>query len=217
MSEINLVFSLTDTKTLIGSLQLDALIKESTSLNSKVTKYAVEEGSPISDHISNESEQLVIDGVITGATVTLMGEAGRSKLILTKEALRLLHQQRQPITVVTGMDMYTDFVIESCEIERNNDDGEQLNVNLSLTAIRKATVKTTDVPDGKVKPKAKGKAGETRKSGGKVTNTKSKSSTVSRSTASKTTPSPKAAEKAKEAAKASGRKSSLANILGGGL
>lgn len=111
-----------------------------------------------------------------------------------------MHEQRTPITVVTGMDMYNDFAIESCDVSRNVDDGDCLNVSLELVHIRKATVETTDVPPGKVKPAAKGKAGETKKKGGKVTNTKSKSSSVSKTASSKTTPSPKAAEKAQTVA-----------------
>ena len=200
MNLVNLVFGIGNVRTTIGTLKLDALIEERVTLSSRVTKYVVEDGSPITDHINNENEKLHIEGVITGATVILRGEAGRQKLINAKEALRILHDQRTPITVVTGMDMYNNFAIESCDVSRNVDDGDCLNVILELVHIRKATVETTDVPPGKVKPAAKGKAGETKKKGGKVTNTKSKSSSVSKTASSKTTPSPKAAEKAQTVA-----------------
>lgn len=202
MSLVNLVFGIGNARTQIGTLELDALLEETVTLTSKVTKYVVEDGAPITDHISNENEKLHIEGIVTSATVVLRGEAGRQKLINAKEALRLLHEQRTPITVITGMDMYVDFAIESCDIGRNVDDGECLTVSLELSHIRKATVETTDVPEGKVKAANKGKAGETKKKGGKVTNTKSKSSTVSKAAKSKTTPSPKGADKAQAVASA---------------
>jgi len=201
MNLVNLVFGIGNVQTTIGALKLDALVEERVTLSSRVTKYVVEDGAPITDHINNDNEKLHIEGVITGATVVLFGDVGRQKLVYAKEALRVLHENKNPITVVTGMDMYTDFAIESCDVSRNADDGDCLNVSLELVHIRKATVETTDVPPGKVKPAAKGKAGETKKKGGKVTNTKSKSSSVSKTASSKTTPSPKAVEKAQTVAK----------------
>lgn len=163
MSLIDLVFRLKDApQTMIGALQLDALISEQTSLANGVTQYAVEEGAPVSDHISTEAEKLTIEGIVTGASVSLFGTHGRSKMIEAKEALRVINEQRQPITVVTGLDVYPDFAMESCDISRNADDGEQLRISISLTKIRKAKTREADIPPGKVRQNAAGKAGEIR-------------------------------------------------------
>lgn len=195
MALIDLVFRLKDTpQTMIGALQLDALISEQTSLVNGVTQYAVEEGTPVSDHISTEAEKLTIEGVVTGASVSLFGGHGRSKMIEAKEALRVINEQRQPITVVTGLDVYPEFAMESCDISRNADDGEQLRISISLTKIRKAKTREADIPPGKVRQNAAGKAGETRKPAGRVT-----SRQAAGRQAANTTPSPQAQQRAQAA------------------
>ena len=195
MALIDMVFRLKDApQTMIGTLQLDALISEQTSLSNGVTQYAVEEGAPVSDHISSEAEKLTIEGVVTGASVSLFGVHGRSKMIEAKEALRVINEQRQPITVVTGLDVYPDFAMESCDISRNADDGEKLHISISLTKIRKAKTREADIPPGKVRQNAAGKAGETRKPAGRVT-----SRQAAGRQAAKTTPSPQAQQQASRA------------------
>lgn len=195
MALIDMVFRLKDApQTMIGALQLDALISEQTSLSNGVTQYAVEEGAPVSDHISSEAEKLTIEGVVTGASVSLFGVHGRSKMIEAKEALRVINEQRQPITVVTGLDVYPEFAMESCDISRNADDGEKLHISISLTKIRKAKTREADIPPGKVRQNAAGKAGETRKPAGRVT-----SRQAAGRQAAKTTPSPQAQQQASRA------------------
>ena len=196
MALIDMVFRLKDApQTMIGALQLDALISEQTSLSNGVTQYAVEEGAPVSDHISSEAEKLTIEGVVTGASVSLFGVHGRSKMIEAKEALRVINEQRQPITIVTGLDVYPEFAMESCDISRNADDGEKLHISISLTKIRKAKTREADIPPGKVRQNAAGKAGETRKPAGRVT-----SRQAAGRQAAKTTPSPQAQQQASRAA-----------------
>lgn len=195
MALIDMVFRLKDApQTMIGALQLDALISEQTSLSNGVTQYAVEEGAPVSDHISSEAEKLTIEGVVTGASVSLFGVHGRSKMIEAKEALRVINEQRQPITVVTGLDVYPEFAMESCDISRNADDGEKLHISISLTKIRKAKTREADIPPGKVRQNAAGKAGETRKPAGRVT-----SRQAAGRQAAKTTPSPQTQQRASRA------------------
>ena len=150
MSLVNLLYSyLVGTRTVIGALELDALVSENTSLKSQITEYPIEDGSVISDHISQESETLSLEGVITGTGTLFNIAAGKSKLIAAKEALRTLHKNRELITIITGVDVYEDFAIESCDINRNNKDGEQFSVNLELKKINKVTLRTEEIPPEK--------------------------------------------------------------------
>lgn len=170
MSLINLLYSyLVGKRTVIGVLELDALLTESTSLRSQITEYPIEDGSVISDHITQESEALSIEGVITGAGTLFNIAAGKAKLIAAKEALRELHKKRELITVVTGVDVYEDFAIESCEINRTADGGEKLDVSLTLKKIKKVTLRTADIPPEKTSGSTTGKAGGTKTKAGKST------------------------------------------------
>lgn len=173
MSLVSLLFNaILGQRTTIGVLELDALLMESTSLRSQITEYPVEDGSVISDHITQEAETLTIEGVITGAGTLFNLAHGKAKLIAAKEALRQLHKERALLTVTTGIDIYSDFAIESCEISRTADGGEKFDVNLTLKKIQKVTLRTADIPPEKTSGKATGKAGKTKTNAGKTTGNK---------------------------------------------
>lgn len=171
---VNMVFGIGGTT--VGALQLDALIEETTELAANVTQYAVEEGAPIADHIGVESERLSLSGVVSGASVVLFGDSGKSKLVQAKALLRQMHEKREPITIVSGLDFYADYAITSCTIRRGVD--EKLDVEMSLIKIRKAQPREADVPPQKASGKAKGKAGETSARKGKTAGKTARKSSV---------------------------------------
>ena len=171
---VNMVFGIGGTT--VGALQLDALIEATTELAANVTQYAVEEGAPIADHIGVESERLSLSGVVSGASVVLFGDSGKSKLVQAKALLRQMHEKREPITIVSGLDFYADYAITNCTIRRGVD--EKLDVEMSLIKIRKAQPREADVPPQKASGKAKGKAGETSARKGKTAGKTARKSSV---------------------------------------
>lgn len=175
MSYISLVFGLGGPQSLIGALPLDALLSEETRLSSNITSYPVEDGPPVTDHISQDAERLSLSGMVTAASITMFGAGGRSKLMAAKEALRLIHDQRLPITIVTGIDMYENFGMGDATIGRTNK-GDFLTIDCEFRKIRKVTLKEADIPPEQVAQAegapagsgAKGKAGQTGAKGGKA-------------------------------------------------
>lgn len=166
MAAVGMTFQ-TGVPSTIGTLELDALISEATDLNAKATEYAVEDDSPISDHIIVESERLKLSGWITPSSVMQMTADGRPKLLEAKASLRKIMKDRAEVTVTTGMDTYTAMVMESCNIGRSNE-GDHMTVDCEFVKIRKATLRTADIPPDKVAPAAKGKAGATNTKAGKA-------------------------------------------------
>lgn len=188
MSFVSMVFGWSG-GTSIGAIPLDALVSEKTSLNSRATEYAVEDGPPVTDHVVQESELLTLDGWVTAAEVALLGglaagakgalrsggtlgnlsaRAGRSKLISAKEALRKVHADRLPITITTGLDVYVNFVMERCEIGRTNEGGDRFEISADFKKIRKVALRQADIPPAKTNGKAAGKAGQTKTNAGKT-------------------------------------------------
>lgn len=157
----------TGQSTTIGALSLDALITEGTGLRAKATEYAVEEGSPITDHVVLESERLKLSGWITTNSVIEMTADGRPKLLEAKATLRKIIADRNEITVSTGLDTYTGMVLESCDINRSNE-GDHLTVDMELVQIRKAVLRQADIPPAKTSGTATGKAGTTKTPAGKA-------------------------------------------------
>ena len=171
---VNMVFGIGGTT--VGALSLDALIEETTELSANVTQYAVEEGAPISDYIGVESERLNISGVVSGASVVLFGDAGNTKLVQAKALLRQMHEKREPIAIVSGLDFYADYAMTNCTIRRGVD--EKFDVEMSFIKIRKAQPREADVPPQKASGKAKGKAGATGTRKGKTANKTARRSSV---------------------------------------
>lgn len=166
-SYVTLSFGYADGET--GTLVLDATLEEATELTSQVTKYAVEEGASESDNITTADEELNVSGVIVGAGASIYGAQGRRKLMAAKDALRMLGQNRRPITIVSGMDVYDSMGMSRATITRSGS-SEQIAVNLTFVKIVMAMAQETDVPEEKAKGTkgtgAKGKAGATKSSGG---------------------------------------------------
>jgi len=155
------------TRTAIGTLQLDALVSEDTILDSYATVYPVEDGSTITDNVTADAERLSLSGQVTSAEIIVYGASGWQKLVQAKDVLRQLHEARQPITVATGMDTYTEMVMERCRIGRTNE-GDHFTVECDFRRILKAQLKSETVPEDKASASVKGKAGSTRTSAGKA-------------------------------------------------
>lgn len=183
MSFVSLVFGWGGGSS-IGVIPLDALISETTELESQATSYAVEDGPPVTDHIVQDSERLALDGWVTAAEATLLGGlgrgpaggptslgAGRQKLISAKAALRTIHADRLPITITTGLDVYVDFAMTRCSIGRNSDGGDKFAITAEFRKIRKVTLRQADIPPEKTSGSAAGKAGSTKTNAGKTSGT----------------------------------------------
>lgn len=160
----------------LGFLYLDVLASEQLSLPSEVTKYPVEDGSEdVSDHITCNNEELEIHGTISASTSFGMefGPLCYSKLIDAIDQLRQMHEDRQPIKIVTGLGQYEDMGFTALTIMRQSSDkgGQWLDITASLRKIKKVALKEAelppDSPSDSDKTGAKGKTGTSEKKAGK--------------------------------------------------
>lgn len=182
MSFLSLVFGLGGQNTTMGAVQLDALLTEESKLAADVTSYAVEDGTEISDHITQNPEELTLTGVIAGASTLTFDMRGRSKLIMNKDLIRSMHEAREPVTIVTGLDMYQDFAMTSAIVARDAD-GDRLRIEAKFKKIVKAQLSTAEVPQDTVSPSADGgatqqRAGKTAAKSGSVSDARADKSEV---------------------------------------
>lgn len=168
------VFTFADRRTKLGTLALDVLITEEIDLPSRVTRYPVEDGSIISDHIALEPETLRIAGHISTADVAAFGfvlgnSGGATKLVDAIDQLRAMHQARALVTISTGQMLYRDYAFTSLNAVRSADGpgGNWLEVKAELTKVRKVTLKSAEVPAETAQAPAKGRAGKTATPAGK--------------------------------------------------
>lgn len=168
----------------IAGFQLVAAIRESSSLTFNKTKYPVESGGVISDHISEQQPTLKIEGEVSAMTlgvVSGMSSAlanglgidslrngmvgGKHLMTNAKHALESIARQKAAITVTSGIEVYENYTIDEISFSRDNT-AEKLTVSISLSRIDKAEAVWAEITrQSTVKQVAK-KGGATKKSGG---------------------------------------------------
>ena len=167
----------TDRRAKLGTLTLDVMLTEEVSLPSEVSRYSVEDGSTITDHITMGSETIRISGMVSTADVNafafLIGEDGdtearATKLVDAVDQLRQMHKARALVTISTGQMRYEDFAFTDMNAVRTSDEGGNwLSIRAELVQVRKVTLKTAEVPEDNAKEPAKGRSGKTKTAAGK--------------------------------------------------
>ena len=134
------------------SLDLDVTQDEIHEWNNEVTQYPVEIGSPISDHIQLNPDNLTISGLITNSAIgesALSELAGGDDRIQTAfDVLLELRNNRQLVTVYTKHKIYTDMAIKSINLPRDASIGDSLKFKIEFINIRLVETQTVEVPVG---------------------------------------------------------------------
>lgn len=155
-------------KSELGALELDLLTSEEIDLEGEVTRYPVEDGTIISDHIFQGVEIVRISGVVSEGSVTTFAfsSALGTKIADAIEVLKSMHKERALVTVSTGKMVYTDMAFTSLNATRSADGegGNWLNIRADLMKVNKVTLRTADVPAA---APASGRAGQTQTPAGR--------------------------------------------------
>ena len=122
----------------IGRIALDAVLLEEHNLSSRVTNYPVDRGIEngfeiVSDHIINDPDRLVIQGVVSDTPLNILSQFNRS--IDAFNALVRIHERRDVVTVVSGLKVYTRMALTSLQVPRNLRTGQSLTFNIELQKI----------------------------------------------------------------------------------
>lgn len=179
---MSVILTANDRRTMLGVLLLDALLTEEINFDSEVTLYPVEDGTTISDHITEGPERVRIGGVISTADVS--GGSGSlssfgfsastqvTKLIDVIEALKEMHVARELVEVSTGQLVYRDMAFTHLAAKRSSDGlgGNWVSIEAELIKVNKVRLKTADVPAPEtMNAPAAGRGGETNKPAGQST------------------------------------------------
>jgi len=132
----------------IDKLELDVTIAENHAFNTTVTKFPIEKGANISDHIINDPVRLSMIGFITNSPVRIFGGVPQNlraglKAIPNRAQnalfqLLALRDAKKLFTVVTGLKVYQDMFFESLVFPRDRTTGEALRFTSTLTSLSKA-------------------------------------------------------------------------------
>jgi hypothetical protein len=141
----------------IEELELDASVSETHTFKNQVTSHPVEQGSMITDHSFLEPNSLQIEGFITNTPV-LETSSPRVRLYdspdRVTEAFRILtriREQKELVTIVTGLLVYGDMMLTNLVIPRNKTVGiDTLRFTadfIQIQFVKSATVSIDKIKD----------------------------------------------------------------------
>ena len=130
---LSLLFGKKYAQTQIGAVFLDATISEDHQYNSRVTNYPLEDGTDITDHVILEPEIVQISGVVSDTPLSFLSSFNRS--VTAFNQLIRIHQNKERVTLVTGIKIYTDMVLTSLQVPREIRTGQSLIFNMTLQKV----------------------------------------------------------------------------------
>ena len=146
----------TDNKTRIGDLVIDATHSEAINYSNEITDHPIGSGASVSDHIYAKPTMLKLEGSIIDSAIDIIGTSqsildlfsgnpitnisNKIQGISTKErtayeVLKALNINKQPVTVVTGLDTFENMAIESLAFPRDEDTNARLLFQITLKQI----------------------------------------------------------------------------------
>ena len=137
----------------IGLLQVDAFTREVITFKSDVTENPIETGAIITDHVVNRPTGLRVNG-----TVRYQNRALAYNLLVS------LHQRRQPVFVVTGLQTFLNMAITELTFPREVDSANSLEFTCEfrqLTFVSGATAPAGEAGQSPATPSASGGAADT--------------------------------------------------------
>jgi hypothetical protein len=144
----------------IDGYLIDASLTETHKLSSNVTKYPVESGAKITDHISNEPREVTIEGIVSdtpiGNVATVRASAtasptGSLDFLPSDEALAKLEalwESREPVpiqTTLAGGKSYENMALMDLDIPVDETTGHALRFTATFQQIKIVTNNRTIV------------------------------------------------------------------------
>lgn len=119
----------------IGPIPIDAVITETLESRLRITELPVEFGADITDHAYIEPMRITIEGIIGGG-MKGRSTGGRAIAVAAWQALKQLQQSRTPFTLISGLDIHRNILIESLIPERDKDYSWVLKFTAELREIQ---------------------------------------------------------------------------------
>lgn len=122
----------------------DATLSERPSFTAQLTTNPIESGSLINDHIIDNPDTLMIDGIVSDTRVRVLAgvqdiiERGFGSTARSKSAFDLLKKLKEDhtiITIVSGLTLYTNMIIINFAPNKNPGTGKALRFTLQLQKL----------------------------------------------------------------------------------
>ena len=133
----------------IGGITVDAFLSENYQFANEVSEIPIEEGVTVTDNVTEAPDEITIEGFFGKYEFKAEGSMSDNKLknISKKipdtlqrvkryyQELLRIKKERQPITLVTGLDTFEDMIITSLNIPRDVETGADLHFTMTLKKL----------------------------------------------------------------------------------
>jgi hypothetical protein len=155
----------------IGGIVVDATLEELHEYNATVTQHPIEEGGFVTDHVYENPRKVRIKGEITDSPVVFFSVLGgvSNRRIEAYDQLLALYQTNDIVTIVTGLKIYNDMVIQALSFPRDPATGERLNFVIELEQIKKVASQIVGIAEQNAAPEIKDKVSDNKDIGRKET------------------------------------------------
>lgn len=156
----------------VGSVELDLILDEEHSKSAQVTENPLQDGRAISDGIFLELQEGSLTGLVTNHSVKIAEDRAKQLDLQTSEALleeaennqlenrarqawidlKAVMDAKQPVTIVTSLEVYDNVAITNISTERNGDSGDALEIKVSFRQILTVSLMEHEVT-AQVQPK----------------------------------------------------------------
>ena len=122
----------------IAGIEVDATITERHSHRAQATRFPVEVGAEITDHVHQLPDSISIDGIISDTPIGVIdgiaaeperAQARYNELLRAKE-------DGETVDVVTALRSYENMVFEALEVRRDSNTGKAIGFTATLTEVR---------------------------------------------------------------------------------
>lgn len=125
----------------IQDLEIDIVSSEVIELPSETTDNPIESGSEVTDHIINRPILLRMVCQIGGSNLTNWTD----RKIEGYEALKRLRDDKQPVTVVSGLETFSNMLINNISIDRNLQNASVLQFQIEFKQAKIVSSQRVDV------------------------------------------------------------------------
>ncbi len=147
------LFTRTDYAYGIDDVTFDMILDEDHSKTAKVTEYAIEDGTPVSDHIELQPRELKFTALVSNFSISAQAVSpGYNRAADTWTALKLLMDDKRLVTITTVLERYADMAITSVSAPRTGRTGDAIEFSVTAREVRVVKLRATTIT-GVVRPR----------------------------------------------------------------
>lgn len=119
----------------IGPIEIDVVRSESHDFAADISSNPIEDGTPFSDHVVLRPVVVTMQGRITDASMITLDLRSPGRAIEAYRALVQLQTSREPFTLVTGINVYENMLIQSISFPRTSNDGQSIRFSAVMQEL----------------------------------------------------------------------------------